>query len=63
VILPLDEGQGELFTTDSVSPKWLWWVAHAGFGITAGIIYDVMRRFLPAPAYPDKLRAEMRPAA
>jgi hypothetical protein len=49
VILPLNNGEEQLFTTDLVSPQWVWWVAHAALGMTAGIVYDVVRRLGTSP--------------
>lgn len=44
VILPLNEGEAELFTTDAVTPQGIWWLAHVAFGMTAGVAYSVARR-------------------
>lgn len=49
VILPLNEGEDDLFTTATVTPQWVWWVAHAALGMTAGIVYDIARRIVAAP--------------
>jgi hypothetical protein len=43
-ILPLNGGEGDLFTTDLVSPQWVWWVAHGALGMTAGVVYIVAGR-------------------
>ena len=43
-ILPLNRGEDDLFTTDLVSPQWVWWVAHGVLGMTAGLVYDIARR-------------------
>ncbi len=43
VILPLNSGEDDLFTKDLVSPQWVWWLAHAVLGMTAGLVYDVAR--------------------
>lgn len=45
-ILPLRASTDQLFTTSRVSPQWVWWVAHAGLGTTAGMTYAVARRAL-----------------
>ncbi len=37
-ILPLNDGEARLFTTDLISPQWVWWVAHAAYGVTAGLV-------------------------
>ncbi|ANH39610.1 hypothetical protein I601_3203 [Nocardioides dokdonensis FR1436] len=39
VVLPLNAGTADLFTGAAVSPQWLWYVAHAAFGMTLGLIY------------------------
>lgn len=39
LILPLNAGEDDLFTTDLVSPQWVWWLAHAALGMTAGTIF------------------------
>lgn len=44
VVLPLNEGEDELFTTDLVSPQWVWWLAHAVLGMTAGVYHDIVVR-------------------
>jgi hypothetical protein len=49
VLLPLNGGEDDLFTTNLVSPQWVWWVAHAALGMTAGIVYDVVRRLGTRP--------------
>lgn len=38
-------GEDDLFTTDVVSPQWVWWLALAVLGMTAGLVYDVARGF------------------
>ena len=47
VVLPLNEGEARLFTTAAVAPAWVWWLAHAAFGVTAGLFFDAMRRTVP----------------
>ena len=49
-ILPLNQGESDLFTTGLVSPQWVWWLAHAVLGMTAGLVYDGARRLLPQPS-------------
>lgn len=63
VFLPLNEGDGEddLFTTDLVSPAWVWWVVYAALGMTAGLYFDVVRRivrFEREQVQPPELRRE-----
>lgn len=59
VLLPLNGGEDDLFTTDLVSPQWVWWVAHAALGMTAGVVYDIVRRLgtrpLPRPRTEEEL--------
>jgi uncharacterized membrane protein YagU involved in acid resistance len=50
LILPLNDGEAELFTKDLVSPQWVWWLAHAVLGMTAGIFYLTVRRRLRGQA-------------
>ncbi len=47
-VLPLRrDREADLFTTSLVSPQWVWWLAHAVLGMTAGVAFDVARRVLP----------------
>ena len=39
VVLPLNGGTADLFTGTAVSPQWLWYLAHAAFGMTLGLVY------------------------
>lgn len=49
-ILPLRrDREAQLFTTGLVSPAWVWWLAHAVLGMTAGIVFDVARRLFEEP--------------
>jgi hypothetical protein len=49
-IRPLRDPESTLFTTDLVSPQWVWWLAHAILGMTAGVFfYVVSRRFAARP--------------
>jgi hypothetical protein len=50
VILPLNQGEDDLFTHSLVSPQWVWWVAHVALGMTAGLLYAVFGRRLTQPA-------------
>ncbi len=45
-VLPLRTPEDTLFTKDLISPQWVWWVAHAALGMTAGVYYDVVGRKL-----------------
>lgn len=38
LVLPLNDGTADLFTGSAVSPQWLWYLAHAAFGMTLGLI-------------------------
>lgn len=44
VLLPLNDGEATLFTTDTVSPQAVWWLSHAVLGMTAGIYYYLVNR-------------------
>lgn len=47
IILPLNEGEDDLFTKggqDAVSPQWVWWLAHAVLGMVAGMYFVAVRR-------------------
>lgn len=61
VLLPIHSPEDRLFTADAVSPQWVWWVAHAALGMTAGVVYDVARRLgrpeRTTPTAHDQLRA------
>ena len=50
-ILPLNNGEEALFTTDQVSPQWVWWLSHAFLGMTAGLYFGAVRRLFPAAPY------------
>jgi hypothetical protein len=57
-ILPLRrDREADLFTQSVVSPAWVWWLAHAVLGMTAGMVFDVARRLL----LDEKPRASARP--
>jgi hypothetical protein len=49
-ILPLRDPESTLFTTDLVSPQWVWWLAHAILGMTAGMFFYVVSRRFRDPA-------------
>jgi len=44
VVLPLNSGESDLFTTSLVSPQWVWWLGHAVMGMAAGLYYVAVRR-------------------
>jgi hypothetical protein len=44
VFLPINTPNDELFTTSMISPQWVWWVAHAVLGTTAGLVYVLLGR-------------------
>lgn len=50
VLLPLNTPEDDLFTTDLVSPQWVWWLAHAVLGMVAGLYFLLVRRLLRGPA-------------
>jgi len=43
VVLPLNTGTSDLFTDGSVSPQWIWYLAHAVFGMTLGLVFVRLR--------------------
>ncbi|MBD0338223.1 MAG: hypothetical protein ICV67_02945 [Thermoleophilia bacterium] len=62
-ILPLNDPESTLFTTDLVSPQWVWWLAHAILGMTAGVFfYLVSRRLAARPLEHSELRHLRRAA-
>ncbi len=61
VLLPLDTPEDRLFTAATISPQWVWWVAHVALGMTAGLVYLLVgRRQLAEPA-PQRLRGVGEP--
>ncbi len=44
VVAPINDGEAVLFTTDLVSPEWVWWLAHAALGMTAAVFYHYAAR-------------------
>ncbi len=61
-ILPLNEVEDDLFTTSLVSPAWVWWLAHAVLGMTAGLIFVGVRRILRQPSQVESPRELSRVA-
>ncbi len=61
-ILPLNQGEDDLFTKSLVSPQWVWWLAHGVLGMTAGMIFVVARRILRQPSEVESPR-ELRRVA
>lgn len=55
LLLPLNGGESDLFTTSLVSPQWVWWLGHAVLGMTSGIFYVIVRR--AGWGFPDEDRA------
>lgn len=39
VLLPINGGTSDLFAGSTVSPQWVWWLAHGVFGMTLGAFY------------------------
>lgn len=63
-ILPLRTSTKALFTTSIVSPQWVWWLAHALLGMTAGIFYVAVSRARSLPlARTPRLREDAPRAA
>jgi hypothetical protein len=51
VFLPINTPEDRLFTTSTISPQWVWWLAHVGLGTTLGLVYVLLgRRPLAASA-------------
>lgn len=48
-ILPLRSSTKVLFATSMVSPQWVWWLAHALLGMTAGLFYVAVSRVRKRP--------------
>jgi uncharacterized membrane protein YagU involved in acid resistance len=55
VTLPLSKPEDTLFTTGTVSPQWVWWLAHLALGTGIGLGYVLVRRRL-AVALPGQVR-------
>jgi len=64
-ILPLRSSTKTLFTTSTVSPQWVWWLAHVLLGMTAGLFYVAVSRVRARPLArtPRLRRHEPHPAA
>jgi hypothetical protein len=61
VLLPLNAGEDKLFTTDLVSPQWVWWVAHIALGTTLGLVYLLFGRWRLAAPAPHRLQDVREP--
>ncbi len=46
VVLPMNEAEAALFTTDIVAPASMWWLAHAAAGAAAGATFHAARRLV-----------------
>jgi uncharacterized membrane protein YagU involved in acid resistance len=55
VTLPIRKPEDTLFTTGTVSPQWVWWLAHLALGTGMGLGYVLSRRRL-AVALPGRVR-------
>src|SRR4051812_39880181 len=55
VTLPIRKPEDTLFTTGTVSPQWVWWLAHLALGTGMGLGYVLSRRRL-AVVLPGRLR-------
>jgi hypothetical protein len=60
VFLPINTPDDRLFTTDLISPPWVWWIAHLALGTTIGLAYLLLERHALAIAMPN--RAQVVPA-
>jgi hypothetical protein len=50
VFLPINTPEGKLFTTSTISPQWVWWLAHVALGTTLGLVFVLLgRRQLAEP--------------
>src|SRR4051794_30220381 len=62
VTLPIRKPEDTLFTTGTVSPQWVWWLAHLALGTGIGLGYVLLRGRL-AVALPGRVRDRaLRPA-
>jgi hypothetical protein len=61
VFLPINTPNDRLYTTSLTSPQWVWWVAHAALGLTAGVVYQLLRRRQLGAAAPQLLRDVREP--
>jgi uncharacterized membrane protein YagU involved in acid resistance len=55
VTLPISKPEDTLFTTGTVSPQWVWWLAHLALGTGIGLGYVLLRGRL-AVALPGQVR-------
>jgi hypothetical protein len=62
-ILPLRTSTKTLFTTSTVSPQWVWWLAHALLGMTAGMFYVAVSRVPVRPLARTPRLREQAPRA
>ena len=61
VFLPINTPEDRLFTTSTISPQWVWWLAHFALGTTLGLVYVLLgRRQLAAPVQRLHERRERR---
>lgn len=44
VFLPINTPERRLFTTSTISPQWVWWLAHVALGMTLGLVYALLGR-------------------
>ena len=56
VLLPISTPEDKLFTTGTISPPWVWWLAHVALGTTIGLVY-LLEQHRPAVAMPPSVQA------
>ena len=57
VFLPINTPEDRLYTTDLISPQWVWWIAHLALGTTMGLVYLLLERRRPAIAMAHRAQA------
>jgi hypothetical protein len=57
VFLPINTPEDRLYTTDLISPQWVWWIAHLALGTTIGLVYVLLERRQPAIAMAQRAQA------
>jgi uncharacterized membrane protein YagU involved in acid resistance len=57
VLLPINTPEDKLFTTATISPPWVWWLAHLALGTTIGLVYLLLEPRRPVVAMPASVNA------
>jgi cobalamin synthase len=55
VFLPINTPEDRLFMTSTISPQWVWWLAHVALGTTLGLVYVLLGRRQPAAPASQRL--------